>query len=56
MKDILASAGIVIFLAGAYLLVRLIPVVPSAFQFWSAFALLCLGTLLFCAADPFSEF
>jgi hypothetical protein len=56
MKDILASVAGLIFLAGVYLLVRLIPVpVPSAFQFWSGFALLCVGTILFCAADPFFE-
>lgn len=57
MKDLLASVGVLVFLAGCCLMASLIPVpVPSAFQFWSAFALMCIGTVLFCAADPFFEY
>jgi len=56
MKDFLAGLGVIVFLFGVYMMVRLIPVpIPSALQFWGAFALMVGGTVIFCAADPFFD-
>ena len=58
MKDLLAGLGVIVFLIGCYLLMRLAFAAPeyvTFFRFWGAFAVATLGVGLFCAADPFFE-
>lgn len=56
MKDILAGLGVFVFLVGCYLLARLAFAAPedvTFFRFWGAFGVVVLGSVIFCAADPF---
>ena len=54
-KDLLAAAGVLKFLAGAYLLFRWAWDPSSDLVFLSGFCLAVLGCLTFCVADPFFE-
>lgn len=58
MKDVLAGLGVVVFLIGCGLLAQLVFAAPADvtfIRFWGAFGVAALGTILFCAADPFFE-
>lgn len=58
MKDLMAGVGVLVFLVGCYLLMRLAFVAPeyvTFIRFWGAFAITTLGCVIFCAADPFFE-